>query len=98
MVVFEDRDSRRNLVETYRPDVARLAERLAPTHADVATQVELIGVLESLARVRRDVQLAKRLDGEDLGRSEAFRRLALDQASREIKAWIDRGAHWRQGG
>jgi hypothetical protein len=26
-----------------------------------------------------------------------FRRLALDEASREIKAWIDRGAHWRRG-
>lgn len=97
MEVFEERDFRRNLVEAYRPHVARLAEQLAPTHADVATQVGLVGVLESLARVRRDAQLAKRLDGEDLGRSEVFRQLALDEASREIKAWIDRGAHWHRG-
>jgi len=96
MEVFDERDFRRNLVETYRPDVARLAEQLAPTHADVATQVGLIGVLESLARVRGDAQLAQRLHGEDLGRSEVFRRLALDEASREIKAWIDRGADWRR--
>jgi hypothetical protein len=95
MVVVEERDLRRSLVEACRPDVARLAKQLAPTHADVATQVGLIGVLESLARVRRDGQLAK-LGGEDLGRSEVFRRLALDEASREIKAWIDRGASWRR--